>query len=127
MPYNPNDPNQAEHDPEHINEGREPGPVTTFVDNTRFVPPDEPQTLQQKIDTCYVHVMVRGHERELEWAVSRLHQIADSLEQQFITKEQAINMMDHLYDNHITTNGPDEIALGAIHQVVDWLKAHPGV
>jgi hypothetical protein len=49
------------------------------------------------------------------------------LELGFITKEQAITMMDHLYDNHITENGPDEVALGAIHQVVDWLREHPGV
>jgi hypothetical protein len=126
MPYDPNNPNQADHDPEHINENREPAPYVPFVDNVQYVAPDEPQTLQQKIDVCYAHAMVRQHPRELEWAISRLHQIADSLELGFITKEQAITMMEHLYDNHITANGPDVVAQGAIDNVVEWLRTHTG-
>jgi hypothetical protein len=126
MPYDPNNPNQAEHDPEHLNENRDPAPYVPYEEKTRFIPPDEPQTLQQKIDSCYVHAMVRGHARELEWAISRLHQIADSLERSFITKDQAIVMMEHVYDNHVVTNNPDEVAIGAIDEVVAWLKAHPG-
>lgn len=91
MPYNPNDPNSDQHNPEdevqHV-------PATT---------PENAATVEDKVRTCYVHATVRSQPKEAEWTVSKLDQILTSKRNKTVTAEQANTMLDELVATDVAT------------------------
>jgi hypothetical protein len=107
MPYNPNNPNSDEHNPE--------GEVPMEL-------PSEPVTTErQKVESCYAHAIVRGQSIHAQSAVAKLEQIYESLDDNLITKEIAITMLDALIasDKFKTL---DEISMMFVDKVVNIIR-----
>lgn len=107
MPYNPNDPNADEHNPEG---------------EAMMQMPAEPElTVRQKIESSYAHALVRGQTVDAQHAVAKLEQIYESLDDKIITKEVALSMLDAVLAGD-KFKALDDISSKFVDKVVDAIR-----
>jgi DNA-binding NarL/FixJ family response regulator len=109
MPYNPNDPNSDEHNPEGTTV------VTTFTDPIL--------NAEDLVRHCHPQAVLRNQVPEALETVEKLGQIWNDYRERVITKAETDGRLDALISGDIATYITDPITLDSVNQAIEAIRA----